>query len=156
MGLDNFRTDKDDSNDSDESHQDGEQAASEDEPSGLDAFRTDTTRGGSTSSSDSDEEDDETYGLPTHEKKQMSKDEWIRYVRDNHISDYYSSYQPDERWDYERCVEISCVCGNSFTFLTTGICLECGRVYMDAGRTVIKKSDPHEDNEIDNESIQDN
>lgn len=151
MGLEDFKSTDDDSQESEEDVQQDEETSSDDEPSGLESFRTDSTRGGSGSESDSDDEEKSLHGLPPRKWKQMSKDERVRYMRNNRIPDYHPSYQPDDRWDYARCVEISCVCGNNFVFLTAGICLECGRGYKDAGRTVIKRHDPHQEQEQNDE-----
>lgn len=156
MGLDSFKTDDEDNDDTSESQQEDEETTSSDEPSGLDAFRTDASRGGSTTDNDSDKEEQTIHGIPPRDWNQMSKDDRVRHVRQHSIPDYYPDYQPDDRWDYERCIEIRCVCGSRFTFLHAGICLDCGRAYEDAGRTVVKRHDPHPEETEDNARSQDN
>jgi len=135
-------------NEDDKDEDTAQETSSEKNEGGIESFRTDTTRGDST---DESEEKRQIHDLPSRRWNNMSKEERVKYVRENHIPDFDPDCQPDSRWSYQRCIEVVCVCGNSFTFVTSGVCLRCGRGYEDAGRTIVKKYDPHTDGEQRNE-----
>lgn len=132
MGLDSFSSDNQETEDNEE------ETTSEPEASGLDSFRTTTSRGGSSEDNESGDEDEQIFGLPPRKWVAMDVDDRVRHVRENHVEDYYPSHQPDARWSFARAVMIQCVCKNTFTIKDKGECSKCGRVYKDAGRTVIK------------------
>lgn len=112
---------------------------------GLDAFSSDNSTSSSSSSADKDTGVSWLDDFSGTEWNNMSTEEAVEHIRDNYIEDYYPSFQPDQDWDWEKVVEISCVCGEKFTFTKDGMCLNCGRKYKNVGRTVRKIADPHKD-----------
>jgi len=159
MGLDSFKSsNKDDSKDEDgeeevEETTTEEETEDEEEVTGIESFKRSSTVGNSTSDNDSDDEndsDEDKLKIPHAKLAGMPVDQRVEYIRQNHVEDYYPDYQPDGRWSYRTVIELCCVCDNVITFITEGVCMDCGRAYKDAGRTVIKKYDPHETEE-DNE-----
>lgn len=156
MGIDDFKTDdtqtqtsSDEKQEDEQQEEENEEEKPDNEVSGIEAFRTGETDPTQEQDSHYDNEDEFIFGLKPWRWNEMSQAERIRHVRANYIEDYYPHKQPDGRWSYERMVEVECVCGEVFTFQTEGMCFSCGRVYKDAGRTVIKvneidKNDNHE------------
>lgn len=150
MGLDSYKSDSQDQETEDTDDDEKQEATTEPESSGLESWNTDASRGGSDTNSDSDDKDEQIYGLPTEKRNQMDHKEWVKLVRAEYIPDFKPDEQLDDRWAYERAVAIKCVCDNRFTFLSSGVCLKCGRRYEDAGRTVVKTYDPEEDGDTVN------
>jgi len=75
----------------------------------------------------------------------MSTKEKVKYVRENYQEDYRPEVRLEHEWDYRKVIEIECVCRNTFTFRSGGTCMDCGRGYKYTGSTVVKKYDPHGD-----------
>lgn len=146
MGLDSFTSDEDENQTSSDEEEHDNEEQQEDELSGIEAFRTSETDPSKKENKEGDDEDEYLFGLKPWRWNQMDKDEKVKHVRENFVEDYHPDYQPDERWQYARIVEVKCVCDNVFTFQTTGICLDCGRAYKDAGRTVIKTKEIEDNN----------
>ena len=149
MGLEDFSSDnKTQSNDTDDDETATEDDDSEETESGLESFKTDNK---STTKSEDKTESDDTERIDFSKVSGMGKSQRVRYIRENYVPDYHPSYQPDERWDFRRVIEISCICGNTFTCLSEGMCRQCGARYKDTGRTVVLESEPKIDT---NEQIQ--
>jgi hypothetical protein len=138
MGLDSFRTDNNDSSESDEGSESdsNNETSTEDEVTGIEAFRTSETD--PTKKKNKEDDEDLIFGVTPSEWNRMDAEEQVKHVRDNHVEDYRPDFHVDGDWSFSRIVEIECVCDNYFTFQTRGVCLNCGRVYKDAGRTVTK------------------
>lgn len=138
MGIDSFKTD-DSEETEDEQQEDIEETTSDEDVGGLDSFK-----------SDSSVEDEEEERAPWIEDigpqkwRSMSVEERVEFVRENYKEDYYPNFKLDDRWEFNEVIEIDCVCGNSFTFMSKGVCMECGREYKQAERTVVKISEPKE------------
>lgn len=149
MGLDSFKNDSDneDSGVSDSSDNGSDESSmaggdEKDNETGLDSFNTNTNRGGITQETDSDNQNNKLYGIEPHKWNDMSVKERVAKVRDSKIPDYKPEVQLDERWSHAEVIEVECVCGNVFHFVTTGLCFVCGRSYAKRNRTVVKLNDP--------------
>ena len=155
MGLDDFKQDSSEGNNSSDSGDDSstdnnnDSSDSSDDAGGLESFKTNTNRGGSGDKNNASKDDSKIFGIEAHKLSQMSEKERVMAIRENHTPDYKPQVQLDERWTFKNVVEIQCVCGNVFHFVTTGLCLSCGRSYKDVGRTVVKLNEP-EDKKIHN------
>lgn len=145
MALDDFKSDEDD-NDTQDEQEHEEETTTEDTLSGIEAFRTSATDPSKNENGSIEEDDEFIFGLKAWRWNELDKDDRIQHVRQHYIEDYHPEYQPDDRWSYERIVEVECVCDNTFTFQTSGVCLNCGRSYKDAGRTVVKLNEVENDN----------
>lgn len=143
MGLDDFRTDSEDDDSNEESKEDEEEETTSEETSGLESFRTNNTDGGNNGETQEDNSDNKILGIDPRKYDEMDKEQRIKAVRNNGFPDYRPDYNPDDRWSYNKVVEVNCVCGNEFTFLTKGLCFECGREYQKVMRTVKLTKDPH-------------
>lgn len=149
MGLDSFNSSNEDNDCKNETSTQEDEEETQD--SGLESFRTSSDSGGSGQKPDLDGKDKTIHDVSSQKWNSMSVDEKVRHVRDNKIPDFRPEYQPDDRWAYRRCAVVRCVCGSVFTVINSNVCLECGRVYEDAGRTVVKKVDPHTEGQSTNE-----
>lgn len=145
MGLDDFKkeTGTEEPDESDEKSDDG--SDSEEERQSL--FERLENENTYTDDTAEDNNDNAVFGISGSQWNSMSKDERVKHVRENFIEDYYPEHQIDDRWSYEKVNEVSCVCGNDFIFRESGMCLECGRTYKDAGRTVIKTHEVKDEDE---------
>ena len=149
MALEDFSSDDEPSGDSsnssdasDNANTDGAVDDEKDGLSGLESFNTNDDRGGSTQNNGSDNQSNEVFGIPASKWANMTKKERIADVRNRKIPDFKPEAQLDERWSYVQMIAVNCVCGETITFKTSGVCNECGRGYARRNRTVIKQSDP--------------
>lgn len=149
MGLDTFKSD---SKNQDDSDTDKDNPDNESDEGGLESFKSHTDRGGNTNKTDSENDSDKVLGVEPRKWNSMSVKERVAEVRDSKIPDFRPEVQLDERWSHGEVVELDCVCNNIFHFMHTGICMNCGRTYSKKGRTVIKLSDPDDTVIHDNES----
>jgi len=134
MGLDDFKKDPSD-NSSDESDSNAGDDNEDESESLFERLGSDET---STDDTVKDNTENSVFGVSGSRWNSMTMDERVKHVRENFIEDYHPDYQIDARWSFDKVNEVSCVCGNDFIFRESGVCLECGRSYKDAGRTVVK------------------
>lgn len=137
MGLDSFKSDSE----NDEENE----TSTETKESGLESFKTDSK------DSTDDDENERPKSNPwmgdftSTEWNSMSTKEKVKYVREN----YYAGYRPDVKlegkWGYRQVIELVCECDNTFTFRSSGVCIDCGRAYKVEGGSVVKKHDPHKE-----------
>jgi hypothetical protein len=147
MGLDHFRT-EDENNETEDESQDGkEETTSDSESSGLDSFRTDPAPTGSGSENNEERQDEKMFNIPPNKWNQMTTDQRVKYVRANHIPDYYPEYKIEDGWEYVNVAKVRCVCGAIFMINPLSSCFKCGRTYEKTDRTVIQKHDIDENNE---------
>lgn len=132
---------------SDKDNDGNEETTSEDEPSGLESFKTHNTPTGSGDGNGLDSQNELTFGIPPSEWNQMSKSERVKRVRDGEIEDYHPDYKPEGGWKYVEVAKVKCVCDATLTVAHTSVCGDCGRVYKKTNRTVIKKPDTDKNNE---------
>lgn len=162
MGLDSFNSDNTESDD-DASNSGGSgsnatgnsnndnsrdtsngSGSSNTEKGGLDSFRTDATRGGSTGNDAEDDSDDNVFGIPPRKWRSMSIKQRVAHIRESKIPDFKPDLQLDERWHWNKAARIQCVCDNTFHISKKGKCPSCNREYSMENRTVVKTKDPED------------
>lgn len=117
---------------------------------GLDSFKSDssgdsghtpaTDRGDSNGDDGEDEPENAIFGIAPEKWVAMSEEERIAEVRKREVADFNPDTTVDESWSHQKLVAVNCVCGKAFLFETAAKCPDCGRKYLDTGRTVVKKA----------------
>jgi len=153
MGLDNFK--KDDNEETVENSNSDVASGTDDSDDnssgssnegGLESFKSGVGDGGSQNKDGIDNQDNTIFGIPAFRIAEMSEEQQIKSIRQTKIPDYKPDATLDDRWSYTRIIEVECVCGKIFTFSNKETCSACGRLYKDAGRTVVKAKKEDSDN----------
>jgi len=139
VGLDNFDTDSGSGqaqggSDSDKSETSAGSDASDGDSqakSGLESFIVDNGGTG-------DNGDGGSSSSIYRETAGMSREEEIRYIRENYFDDYCPDAHLEGDIQYTELIRAKCHCGEVLFFSETSSCASCGRKYKYTGRTVIE------------------
>jgi len=152
VGLDDFASDNDNSNDElDKEAKDTEREIDEKsknveektDQSGLSSFISDDEDSHWTDELERDRANPWMEDFSPSQWNDMTTQEKVRYVRTNYDESYRPEVELDNDWDYRKVIEIECKCRNTFTFRSAGTCMDCGRGYTFTGTSVVMRYDPH-------------